>query len=774
MSGTNHNFRFTSLIIALVAGTAAGLALGQATHPQNGAQAGRAERLRVVQNGHPQLFKVSAADAPRSPATLVYADSGYEMPGYVLVNRVLVRGRMKDVTGVVNAALPAVVRNAPSIEPSSDVPGWVIVETATVREAIEIAEALRASGRFDAISVDTEDVRESRSLPSDPLVSDQWYLENTTRTGDLNVSAVYDLGITGRGVTVGILEAGDDNFQVDHPDLAANWAESLSMATTPFWTIDTQEHPTNVAGIIAAVADNDIGIAGVAYDAKLARLRNGTKLVRARAVQWFYNSIQIQSNSWGPANPPGLIPAHTEDEFVMDALERATRVGRGGKGVIYLFASGNDGPADRVDYEPLASNRRTIAVGAVDENMDIAGYSQGGTSLFVTAYSGPADPSPPGIRNITTTAANSDFTADFSGTSAACPMAAGVVALMLQANPSLTYRDVQHILAETSIPANFENDGIYVFAGGVPGIGNTWWQVNGAFKRHSDEYGFGVIDAEAAVNAALTWTGAGDLRFLDTYDIVPDDGEIPAAEFVEFPPESGEYVISTWLNYPSSSFQDTFCVKTDIQLEAVEVELTTSGPWVGGLQILLTSPYGTVSPLALTRLDPGTYTNYVFTTFKHWGEPSAGEWTIQITDFIPDGPFDVEGATVDLSPYGLDGIDGASQKTVTQYRVRFYGTDFAGAEPYLCDPNNQGCPGDLNGDGIVSPEDLIFFLNLYTQGDPFADINGDGIVTWDDLIAFFNMFTPGFCPSPDNDGPGGRPMPGGSDNGQPVGAGGNG
>lgn len=768
MSGRNDKIRISSLVIAMVSGTAVGLAFGQAGHPQGGGQAGRAERLSVVQNGHAQVFKVSRADAAESAATLVYGDTGYEAPGYVLVSRVLVRGGMKDVTSVVNASLPAMQRHAPSIEPSVDVPGWVLVETSTVREAVDIAEALRASGKFDSVSVDSEEPRESRSLPTDPMVPDQWYLENDTNPGDLNVSAVYDLGITGQGVTVGILEVGDDNFQPDHPDLAANWVESLSMATTPFWTIDTQEHPTWVAGVIAGVANNDIGIAGVAYDSKLARLRNGTKLVRARAIQWYYNSIQIQTNSWGPSNPPGFFPAHTEDKFVMDALERAVRVGRGGKGVIYLFASGNDFP-DRVDYEPLGSSRRTLAIGAVDENMDIAGYSQGGTSLVATCYSGPAQPSPPGIRNIATTAPDSDYFTGFSGTSAACPMAAGVVALMLQANPDLTYRDVQHIFADTSVPVNFANDDIYIFAGGIPGGGNSWWQVNGAFTRHSDDYGFGVIDAEAAVNAALTWTGAGDLKFLDTYDIIPEEGAIPDAEFIEFPPESGEYVISNWLFYPGSAFEDTFCVKTDIQLEAIEVELTTTGAWVGDLQILLTSPYGTVSPLAMTRSDFSTYTDYVFTSFKHWDEASAGEWTIHIVDFIPDGPFDVEDATVDLSPYGIDGIPGAGEKTVVQYRVKFYGTEFAEAEPYLCDINEQGCPGDLNGDGIVSVEDLIFFLNLYNQGDLFCDLNGDGMVTWDDLIEFLNQFVPGFCPSPNNDGPGGRPMPGGTDNGDPVG-----
>lgn len=789
MSGFKQARRVNALLVALLAGGVASLCAAQASHPQGGGQAGVAERLPVVRNGHVELFKVDRADASVTTATLVYGSTGFEAPGYTLTSTVLVKGDDLDlVRKIASSAVPAVAVQSPRVTVSQDVPGWIVVETSSVREAIDVAEAIRATGQFKSVSVDWEEPVENRDLPTDPLVVNQWHLLNTDNPGgDLNVVPVYDMGYTGAGVVVGILEAFDDNFWVDHPDLAGNWNQTLSMDTTPFSTWDSQMHPTNVAGIIAAVANNDEGVAGVAYNAKLARLRNGTKLVRGRALQWWYNSIPIKSNSWGPANPPGVFPAHTEDEFVMDALARAARIGRGGKGAIYLFASGNDGPADRVDLEPLGSSRFTLAIGAVDEENNIASYSQGGTSLFATAYSRAAEPTllrgiqttgvdipeseggPPGVDETYVPDVNGNGD-PFSGTSAACPMAAGVIALMLEANPNLTFRDIQHILADTARPVNFTNGSTYFFGAGFPLLGDTWWQVNGAFTRHSDEYGFGVIDAEAAVNAALSWSGAPSPVFLNTYDIVPEDGTIPGAEFVEVPPGEGTYFINNALSYGGGgSFSDTFCVKPDIRLESVEVEITTNGAWVGDLEILLISPWGSVSPLALVRTDPGTYTNYVFTTLKHWDEPSAGEWTLQITDLVPDGPFDVEDATVDLSPYGMDGVDGAGEKTITSYAVRFYGSEFPGGTPYLCDPNNQSCPGDLNGDGIVSPEDLIFFLDLYYAGDPFADINGDGVVNYDDVIMFFNMFVPGFCPSPDNDGPGGRPMPGGSDNGRPVG-----
>lgn len=765
----------TSVVVAIAGATIGTNAMGQ---PQGGVQGAQPVRLSVTQNGFGSAYLVNTPGAASSAAKRLLAVGSPPQPGYTVHNKVVVKSDDLDLVRKV-AVLPgnAVRMSAPAVYAAEGLIGWTVIETGTVAEAVALAERLSSLDLFESVSVEIDAPRQNRDLPNDPLVDDQWHIQNDADPdADLNLSAVYGLGVTGMGVTVGILEGGDENFEVGHPDLAANWDPSLSMSTTPF--IADESHATAVAGLIGAVGDNGIGVAGVAYDAKLARLRNGTPLVRAQAFHWWNTRIAVKNNSWGPSNFPFFqIRAWQDADYVMDALDRTGRYGRGGKGVVTVWASGNEGqygelltgvvgaPGARADYEPWTSSRYTIAVGAVGEDNNLAAYSAGGTSLFCTAYSaGDAG------RGIVTTTSGEGYTNGFGGTSASSPIVAGVIALMLDANPNLTLRDVQHIIADTSRPLNFAPGGLYF----PPFGGDTWWQVNGAYTRHSDEYGFGLIDAEAAVNAALSWTPVSPLVLLDTYTI-PGVGELDEAEFEEIPEESGEWYIT------ATEVSTTFCVKPNIRMEHVEVEVVIDGEWQGDLTLTLTSPWGTLSPLALTRPDPagGDNTGYsigqLFTTLKHWDEESAGIWTIAATDFIPgEGPFDGYDddnfVSLNLAPWFYDGIE-AEQKDFVSYRVKIYGTDVGSSDFFLCDPLAQSCPGDLNGDGVTDVDDFMLFLSLYHAGDLFADLNDDGNVNYADLQLFFQLWIPGYCDSADTDGPGGRPMPGGGGNGQPIGPG---
>jgi subtilisin family serine protease len=184
-----------------------------------------------------------------------------------------------------------------------------------------------------------------------------------------------------------------------------------------------------------------------------------------------------------------------------------------------------------------------VVVAAVNQNGFVSSYSSYGASLLVSAFGGPAEP-----RQIVTTDRvgadgynpNGDFTY-FAGTSAAAPMVAGVVALMYDANPNLGWRDVQSILADSA-----RHVGSAV-GGGAAGSERFPWQWNGADTwnggglHFSNDYGYGLVDALAAVRLAETWLigasaqtstnyHASTMDLLDATVVIPD-GNLTGSTF---------------------------------------------------------------------------------------------------------------------------------------------------------------------------------------------------------------------------------------------------
>lgn len=474
---------------------------------------------------------------------------------------------------------------------------------------------------------------------------------------------------------------------------------------------------------------------------------------------------------------------------------------------------------DRTEYWPLASHAFTFAIGAVGEDNLLAGYSTTGTGVFVSAYSeggvlsqdwgpsgydtdsddsgraitttnqiaaGPDGACPPGLNGL------SGLTCSFNGTSAAAPVAAGVMALMLEANPGLSVRDIQHIFQRTAVPLNFSPIGTYWT--NIVGYGQsdpddpmlqnpTFWQVNSGDVKHSDEYGFGLIDAEAAVEMARTWGGLDKLISLDTGTLTDVEAEVPDATFEEIGQLSDTQVLNQLIpgarvsvarTLPSGAITGLACARENLRVEAVEVTLTIAGDGPGDLMIVLQSPRGSVSPLAIPRADsagpaPGiSYSEYKFTTYKHWGELSGGTWNLLLQDFRPDEdspegtmPTDddpgEEHITL-LGPLGMPGASAHTGKSVVSVRLQIYGTE-TGLEPTLaCPPGLTSCPGDLNGDGKVNTRDLQLFFEWYNNADLRADINGDGTLSFLDIVAFRAIWAPGFCGSGGGGGIGGRPI----------------
>jgi subtilisin-like proprotein convertase family protein len=446
----------------------------------------------------------------------------------------------------------------------------------------------------------------TRLIPNDPLFSQQWHLRNTGQSGgtageDIRVTTAWDR-VRGSGVVIGIV---DDGLQSSHPDLSGRYLSALSY---DFNGNDSNpspgsgdDHGTAVAGIAAATGGNGIGVSGVAPAASLAGLRlvaaATTDAEEAEGLTYRMQEIDIYNNSWGPDDSGDNLEA--PGPLTRAAFENGVANGRGGLGSIYVWAAGNGLEADdNVNYDGYANSRYTIAVTAVDDDGRQAYYAEPGAPILVAAPGGGL------TADLTTTDrtgsagySSGDYATDFGGTSAAAPVVSGVVALMLEANPELSWRDVQHVLVESARKNHLTDAG---------------WSQNGAGKWVNHKYGFGMVDAEAAVDLAETWTPVAE--------------EVSAA--------SGTITVGRSIpDNNAAGITSSFTVGGDITVEWVEVVLSATHSYRGDLEVILVSPAGTESVLAEVRSDAGNnYSNWRFTSARHWGEEAAGEWTLRVAD----------------------------------------------------------------------------------------------------------------------------------------------
>ena len=403
------------------------------------------------------------------------------------------------------------------------------------------------------------------------------------------------------------------------------------------WTLTlntVNPHGTAVAGIAAATANNGEGISGVAPGADLAGLRligdvepvnqvDGKNIGDAFFDEDRNQKIDIFNNSWASQY-------FSRQPLALDALQSGFAEGRDGLGNHFVFAAGNDGSSGGdVNFNYLATSRQTITVGAVDNKGKYSEYSTPGASLLVSAFSSNED----NKKGIDTTDLKGNpgyvggkYNDSFGGTSAAAPQVAGVTALMLEANPELSGRDVQYIFVETA-----DRDRINDTAAG-------WTEGPDDGPRHSHKYGFGLVDAMAAVEAAETWqTVGGDF----SPDEIVEDNSIPPVRDI---PDAD-----------ATGIKDAIAVKEMVNVEWVEVELDAEHSYRGDLEIVLAHTYTdpetgeektTESILAGRNSWPGQdYDNWTFASARHWGEPSTGTWEVRVADVNNDKEDDKSNTT---------------------------------------------------------------------------------------------------------------------------------
>jgi len=546
--------------------------------------------------------------------------------------------------------------------------------------------------------------------PDDDLWAYQWHFDFL---GD--IQKIWE-DYTGLGIKVGIHDDGmDATFidvdgvptpVVDHPDLAANYDNTLeawifggSFHVDPYPTplgsstgrpyYEGSTHGTAVAGLIAA-ARNGVGTVGVAYDSTFSTvdILSGYKFtdVNSSFDGFFEAALQttnfdVVNNSWGDG-------AYFFQEFIdpyyyykgqatVDAWMYALENGRDGLGTLQVKAAGNQ----NLNANGVSSqySRATIIVGAFDDDGDAAYYSNHGANLLVSApssgYSTIIETFNAGLVTTDRSGAFidsgggeylygynglrdengqriSDWTPDFGGTSGATPIVTGVIALLLQANEDLGWRDVQNILAYS---AHEQGSGV----GGerLENETNRWlynnadnW--NGGGLHFSNDYGFGGVDAYNAVRMAEVWTLFGgpkaslnETSFSQstTARVALDDGKTTDINFTF---DGGEFAV-----------------------DFVNVEVVLSHEFTDDLEIQLISPDGTQVTLVDFNIQyyygatEGWKAQFGVNTFR--GEDGSGEWTLRIIDhWVEDAGF-LDSAKITL--HGTDGEQAVNDLTSDVY-----------------------------------------------------------------------------------------------------------
>ena len=316
----------------------------------------------------------------------------------------------------------------------------------------EFARQLMASGLFEYVEPDW--ILYPVAIPNDPLYGNQWHHPR------INAPSAWDHFVGNGTVTIAITDTG---IRLDHQDFVGrlvSGANSASGTATPQSSggnvNDINGHGTHCAGIAAAAGNNGIGVAGIGWNTKIMPIRvtnssGGSASLSAltAGARWAAdNGARVVSTSYSGVSSSSV---QTTGAYIKN-----TRNG------VYCWAAGNDNAQRTNDHADV-----TI-VGASTQSDSKASFSAYGPAIDVFA---------PGVDILSTYHQSSSQYVYASGTSMACPLAAGLAALITGTNPSLTAQQIETILYQTC----------FDLTASPGGVGNdTYW-------------GWGRIDARAAV-----------------------------------------------------------------------------------------------------------------------------------------------------------------------------------------------------------------------------------------------------------------------------------
>ncbi|WP_158585661.1 S8 family serine peptidase [Pseudooceanicola sediminis] len=481
---------------------------------------------------------------------------------------------------------------------------------------------------------------------TNPLFATQWHF---SLIGD--IKAVW-ADYSGDGVTVAVY---DDGVQGQHVDLRDNYDQTLEIELVGSAPNDRYDgHGTAVAGIIAAT-DNDRGAIGVSFGATLVGVDYLNDAFTLSMTDYLgvlgaAQKFDIVNFSWG-AYASFLTEADIGDADAQAgqeraALEEAVALGRDGLGTIITKAAGNfahDANYQRVGIwgnsqaDGISNMHESIVVAATDRGGNAMSYSSWGHNILVAA---PA-------ASVTTDLSGSagyafgDTTGTFGGTSAATPVVSGVAALMLEANANLHWRDVQNILSASAAQtgssfghaaSGYEVDGW--FSNGA----ENW---NGGGMTYNQSYGYGMVDALAAVRMAEVWSYMSPDTANQTTSVTLSNTPAQALAISDFG------TAALMIDVDSAS----------LRIEHVYVTVSFSHSWMADITITLIAPDGTQVRILDHDGQNGFDDDWTFGVTSLRGMTDAGVWRVEVADTVAGDVGALDGITLEFEGAAISDDD---------------------------------------------------------------------------------------------------------------------
>ena len=484
----------------------------------------------------------------------------------------------------------------------------------------------------------------------DPLFGYQWFLGGTTVASSVNINAspVWETGNKGEDVHIAIVDP--SSIFLSHADLNDNKDLSRSFNfLNPTSGTDTtitgaESHGTCVAGVIGAKDENGKGIRGIASRASLsARTTSGKNTDIFDALTYKYSETDISSNSYGPPDNVAELNQYYTLDIFDQGISTGLTLGRNGLGTIYIWAAGNGRQIyDRSNYDGYASHYGVMSICSISEQGKISFFSEAGSNLWVCA---PGEDLPTtdylGLNCSNGEDNGNDFsdsayTRGFTGTSAAAPVVSGVVGLVLREaklqKKDLGWRDVKMIIAESATkPAAVS------------------WQLSRI--KFQDDFGFGIINAQAAVALVKDWIPVGNTEWKSKILGASLLGPTSSGGLDD---SAGSYLSMKNFIVDNSRIEDGVSVFNStisyIEYITLEVKITHSDPGdlelsiqktplAGGSAILskIAKPHDCNNDSGAVACTSATNYLFEFGVTNFLGESAEGTWELKVRDARSNG-----------------------------------------------------------------------------------------------------------------------------------------